>query len=154
MSDIREQNPSTAGATRVPPPTGQVPETTVWAGWILFGSMMMILLGAFQAIAGVVALVNQGFYLVTSSGLVIDLDYTVWGWIHVGVGAVAVAAGFGLITGAMWARVAGVAVALLSAIVNLAFLGAYPVWGVLMIALDVIVIYAITAHGSEVSALE
>jgi hypothetical protein len=116
--------------------------------------MMQILLGACQAIAGVGALVNQGFYLVTSSGLVNDLVYTVWGWIHVGVGAVAVAAGFGLITGAMWARVAGVAVALLSAIVNLAFLGAYPVWGVLMIALDVIVIYDITAHGSEVSALE
>jgi hypothetical protein len=55
-------------------------------------------------------------------------------------------------TGAMWARVAGIAVAMISAIVNLAFLAAFPLWALTMITLDVIIIYAITAHGGELKA--
>lgn len=155
MSDIRQQTPQTAGGARVPRQRGEaVPETTGWTGWVLFGAMMMVLLGAFQAISGIVALVDSGFYLVGSNGLVVQVNYDVWGWVHIGVGAVALVAGFGLMTGAMWARVLGVAVAMLSAIVNLAFVAAYPVWAVMMIVLDVLVIYAITAHGAEVKALD
>jgi hypothetical protein len=111
--------------------------------------MMMILLGSFQAIAGLVALFDDGYYLVGQNGLVIDVDYTAWGWVHLIVGLVAVAAGFGLATGRMWARVLGIIVASLSAIVNFAFIAAYPFWSLTMITLDVLIIYAIAAHGRE-----
>ena len=126
------------------------PESTAWAGWVMFGAMMMILLGSFQVIAGLMALFDEGYYLVGPNGLVVDVDYTTWGWVHLGVGVAALAAGFGLLRGAAtWARVLGIVVALVSAIVNFAFLPAYPLWAMMMIAFDVIVIYAIAAHGHE-----
>jgi hypothetical protein len=153
MSDMRQEAPVT-GTARVPRQRGQeVPEPTGWAGWVVFGAMMMILLGSFQAIAGLVALFDSGYYLVPSQDLVVTVSYDTWGWVHLVVGVVALAAGIGLMTGAMWARVLGVAVAMLSAIVNLAFVAAFPLWALTMITLDVLVIYAITAHGREVKSM-
>jgi hypothetical protein len=124
-------------------------EPSAWTGWVVFGGVMMIMLGAFQAIEGLVALFDNGYYLVRPSGLVVHVNYTAWGWTHLLIGVVAVLAGLGLLTGNMVARVVGVVVALLSALVNLAFLAAYPVWSTIVIALDVIVIYAIIVHGRE-----
>lgn len=150
MSDVRNQPPTT-GTTGVPQQRGREapPEPTGWTGWVVFGAMMMILLGSFQAIAGLVALFDDGYYLVSPNGLVVNVDYTTWGWVHLIVGLVALAAGFGLVRGAMWARVLGVAAAAISAIVNFAFIAAYPFWALTMITLDVLIIYAIVAHGRE-----
>ena len=120
-----------------------------WVGWVAFGGVMMMLLGAFQAIEGLVALFDDGFYLVRPSGLVVDVNYTTWGWTHVLIGIVGVLAGLGLLAGNIVARVVGVIVAMVSAVVNMAFVAAYPVWSLMLIALDVIVIYAIIAHGRE-----
>jgi hypothetical protein len=122
---------------------------TAWGGWVVFGGVMLIMLGTFQVIEGLVAVFDEGFYLVGRSGLVVDVDYNTWGWTHVIIGALGVLAGLGLLAGNMAARVVGVAVAFLSALANLAFIAAYPVWSVLMIAVDVIVIYAIVVHGRE-----
>jgi hypothetical protein len=120
-----------------------------WAGWVVFGGMMMILLGSFQSIAGLMAIFDEGYYVVGPNGLVVDVDYTTWGVVHLIVGLVAIAAGCGLLTGQMWARVIGIGVAFISAIVNFAFLAAYPLWALMMITFDVLVIYAIAAHGKE-----
>jgi hypothetical protein len=127
-------------------------EVTGWVGWVAFAGIMLIMLGFFQAIEGLVALFNDGFYLVRPNGLVVNVDYTAWGWTHLILGAVAVAVGFGLMVGNMLARVAGIAIALISAILNLAFISAYPVWSTILIALDVIVIYAIVVHGRELKS--
>jgi hypothetical protein len=128
-------------------------EPTAWAGWVVFAGVMLIMLGTFQIIQGLVALFDDGFYLVNSNGLVVDVDYNTWGWVHTGIGLIAVLAGLGLLAGNMAARIVGVAVAFLSAIVNLAFLSAYPVWSTIMITVDVIVIYAIIVHGREVKKM-
>jgi hypothetical protein len=128
-------------------------EPTAWAGWVVFAGVMLIMLGTFQIIQGLVALFDDGFYLVNSNGLVVDVDYNTWGWVHTGIGLIAVLAGLGLLAGNMAARIVGVAVAFLSAIVNLAFLSAYPVWSTIMITVDVIVIYAIIVHGREVKRM-
>jgi len=114
-----------------------------WAGWVVFAGIMLILLGAFQAIEGLVAVFDQGYYLVGPEGLVVNIDYTAWGWVHLILGIVAVAAGIGLIMGNSAARIVGVGLAVLSAILNLAFLAAYPVWSIIIIALDIVIIYAI-----------
>jgi hypothetical protein len=150
MSDMRQQAPAT-GTTRVPQQRGKEapPEPTAWAGWVLFGAMMMILLGALHAIAGLVALFNTGYYVVPSANLVVSVDYTAWGWAHLILGVVALAAGFGLFTGQMWARVLGIGVAVISAIANFVFIPAFPLWCMTMLVLDVLVIYAIAAHGRE-----
>jgi uncharacterized membrane protein len=122
---------------------------TAWAGWVIFGGVMLIMLGAFQIVEGLVALFDDGFYLDRPDGLVVDVDYNTWGWIHTVIGIVGVLAGIGLLAGNMAARVAGVVIAVLSALVNLAFISAYPVWSTILIAFDVIVIYAIIVHGRE-----
>jgi uncharacterized membrane protein len=90
------------------------PEMTRWVGWVVFAGIMMILLGSFQAIEGLVAIFDRGYYLVGPEGLVVNVDYTAWGWVHLLLGAAAVTAGFGLIAGNMAARVVGVVVAVLS----------------------------------------
>jgi hypothetical protein len=124
-------------------------ERTGWAGWVVFGGVMLIMMGAFQLTTGLVALFNDGFYAVRSDGLVVNVDYNTWGWVHIIIGLVAVLVGVGLMAGNMAARIAGVVIAFLSALVNLAFTSAYPVWSVMVIVLDVIVIYAIIVHGRE-----
>lgn len=129
------------------------PEPTGWVGWIMFAAVMMLMLGFFHAIAGLVALFQDSYYLVGKNDLVVHVDYTAWGWVHLIGGIVIVLAGIGLLAGQMWARIVGVGLAVLSAVVNMAFFAAYPWWSGLMIAFDVLVVWALTAHGAEMKSL-
>src|ERR1051326_8248286 len=108
------------------------PRQTRWTGWVIFGGLTMIMVGIFQLIEGLVALIKHGYYLVDPGHLVVHMDYTAWGWLHIVIGAVLVVTGFGVMVGRLWARVLGIAFAALSAIVNLAFLAAYPIWSVIV----------------------
>lgn len=144
--------PTQQAPAATPQPVAGPPEPTGWVGWVVFASMMMIMVGTFQVIAGLTALFNSGYYLVGEENLLVDVDFTGWGWAHIILGAIAVGAAFGLLAGQMWARVVGIAMALVSAVVNLAFIEAYPLWSIIVITLDVLVIYAIAMHGKEVKA--
>ena len=110
---------------------------------------MMFLVGSFQAIQGLVAIFDDGYYVVRESGLVVDVDYTAWGFVHLILGVLLILCGAGVLTGNVVARGVGVLLAGLSALANMAFIGAYPVWSILVIAVDVLVIYALTVHGGE-----
>ena len=123
--------------------------TTAWAGYLIFAASMLILIGFFDMIAGLVAIFKDGYYVVPSRDLVVSVDYTAWGWVHLALGVAAVATGTGIVLGKMWARVVGVGYAIVNAIVNLAFLSAYPVWSAMIIAFDVLVIWALCVHGRE-----
>jgi hypothetical protein len=125
------------------------PETTGWVGWIVFAGVMMLVLGLFHAFQGLIALFQNDYYLVASNGLTIHLDYTAWGWTHLIFGLVVVAAGAALLVGQMWARIVAVVLAVVSAVVNAGFLAAYPIWSAIMIAVDILVIWALTVHGGE-----
>jgi hypothetical protein len=126
--------------------------TSVWVGWIAFAGTIMVMLGGFHIIQGLVALFNDEYFLVSRSGLVINVDFTAWGWVHVIAGLIVLFAGICVFAGQMWARLVGVILALVSAVINLGFLAAYPIWSLMMIALDVAVIMALTVHGSDVKA--
>ena len=120
-----------------------------WAtGLIVFAGVMMIMAGAFQAIAGLVALLEDEFYVATRNYL-LEFDATSWGWIHLLLGLLVAFAGYGLLSGKTWARVVALTLAVLSAIANFLFIPYYPFWALLLITLDVFVIWAITAHGGE-----
>lgn len=122
-------------------------ETSGWAiGFISFAAVMMIMTGAFQALAGLVAILRDQFYVVTAN-YVFQFDVTTWGWIHLILGVVVVAAGLGVLSGQTWGRVVGITLALLSAIANFLFVPYYPFWSLLIIGLDVLVIWALAAHG-------
>ena len=128
---------------------GNQPDPTGWTGWVVFASFMMFLLGAFQAIQGLVALFDDGFYLVTPGNLVVDVNYNVWGTAHLILGILLILSGAGVLTGNLAARTVGVILAGLSAIANLIFIEAYPLWSMIIITVDVLVIYALTVHGRE-----
>jgi hypothetical protein len=146
MSDTQQRTDYT---TDGPYESGKRHEPTAWVGLIVFGGVMMLMMGGFQIIEGFVALFRDEYYLVTRNGLLLTFDFTTWGWVHLIIGLVAVAAGFGVLMGQMWARVVGIIIAVLSALANIAFLSAYPVWSTIIIAVDVLVIYALTVHGAE-----
>ncbi len=124
-------------------------DPTMWVGWIAFASIMMMMLGAFHAIQGLVGLFQDEYYLVGQNDLVVHVDYTTWGWVHLIIGILVAAAGGALLTGHMWARIIAVLFAFGSAIVNIAFLSAYPIWSTIMIVIDVLVIWAVMVHGKE-----
>ena len=121
---------------------------TGWVGWVYFAGAMMLLLGGLQALAGLVALFNDDFFVVTQNGL-IALNFTAWGWIHLILGVVIFAAGIAVLAGNIWGRLIGVFLAVLSAIANLGFITAYPLWSIVGLIIDGFVIYALTMHGME-----
>jgi hypothetical protein len=122
---------------------------TGWVGWIVFAAAMMAISGVFSIIWGIVALVRDEVFVVGRRGNVINLDYTAWGWISLVVGVIVLLTGLFLLTGNVAARILTVVIATLSIIENLLVLPSYPVWSVIVIAVDVLVIYAVTVHGSE-----
>jgi len=140
---------ASAGDAGLPRQDVQPTEMTAWVGWIFFAGAMMVMLGSFHVIEGLVAVFKDEVFLVGRSGLVINVDYTTWGWVHIIGGLVIAGAGIALFTGRIWARTIGVIMAMVSAIVNITFLSAYPVWSAIMITLDVLVIWALTVHGGE-----
>jgi hypothetical protein len=142
MTDTSHRGSSSTGAE-------QPPERTLWAGWVAFAGVLLMTIGVFQVTQGLVALFDDGFYAVNPNGLVVEVDYNVWGWIHIGIGVVGGLVGFGLLMGNLADRIGGVVIAFLSALVNVAFTSAYPLWSAMVIVMDIIVIYAIIVHGRE-----
>jgi hypothetical protein len=123
---------------------------TGWVGWVVFAGFMLMMVGAFHVIEGLVAVFRDEVFLVGPKGLVVNVDYTTWGWVHILGGVLAILTGIGLLAGQLWARALAVIVAFASAVINMAFLPAYPVWSAIVIAIDVLVIWAVTVHGSEI----
>lgn len=126
-------------------PSGAAVGLTVFAGTV------MIIVGVLHAIQGLVALFNDTFYVIGQE-YVFQFDVTTWGWIHLLLGILVGFAGFFVFRGAVWARTIGVIIAALSVIVNFAWLPYYPVWSLIIIALDVFVIWALTVHGRDITA--
>jgi hypothetical protein len=122
---------------------------SAWAGWLFFAGAVMILIGVFEATAGLVALFEDRLFAVRADGLVLLTDYTSWGWVHLVLGVLLAATGMGVMVGMAWARLVAVGLAGLSALANVLFLAAYPFWSTVLIGLDLLVIYALVVHGGE-----
>jgi hypothetical protein len=160
MSDMKDQAATAVGAPDHVgddlghTATGPVSEqpSTMWAGWAFFAGVMMVIVGAFQLIKALTALFNQHYLLVTSSGLAVHVDISAWGWAHLVIGLVLIASGYGVVVGKMWGRVLGIILTAVSAIVNLLDIAAYPLWSIIIIAVDVVIIYALAVHGSELKS--
>lgn len=122
---------------------------TGWARWLVFAGVMLGALGLLQAMTGLTALFDDGFFVVRSDKLLITVDYDYWGWAHLTLGVVAIIAAFLLLRGNVVGRVLAGVIAVASILLHLAFLPAYPWWSVLAIGFNVLVIYAVTMHGAE-----
>jgi hypothetical protein len=148
MSTSHQANP--AGQTGYRDSPGRTAaETSPWAtGLALFAGTIMIVGGVFQAIAGLVALFQNELYLV-GLNYVFSIDFTTWGWIHLIVGVLVAVAGGAVLTGRLWGRIVGIALVTVSMIANFLFIPYYPVWSLLIIALDVFVIWALCTYSRE-----
>jgi hypothetical protein len=122
-------------------------------GFTVFAAIMMLMVGVFQALQGLIAIFENEFYVQTRNYL-FEFDATTWGWIHLVIGLLVAFAGWGLLSGRTWARVVGITLAALSATANFLFIPYYPFWSLLIITLDIFVIWALTAHGREYRELK
>jgi hypothetical protein len=129
-------------------PSESYREPTGWVGWIFFAAVLMILAGVMNAIYGFIAIVNDE-WVGWGNREDVYLDLTAWGWVHLIVGVVVLLAGIGLLSGNVLARAVAVLLAGIAIIANFLFIPAYPVWALTIIAINVFVIYALTAHGGE-----
>ena len=116
---------------------------------VAFAGIMLALIGFMDILQGVTALFNDEYFAVRGGDLLV-LDFTAWGWITLIWGVALVAAGFGLLSGRGGARVFALVVVFVNMLVQIAFLAAYPIWSTIIIALDVFVLYALTARWDEV----
>ena len=130
--------------------TGQREYSSGAVGLIVFAATVMIIGGVMQALQGLVALFNDTFYVVGEEYL-FQFDVTAWGWIHLLLGALVAVAGWAVFSGKLWGRMVGIVLASLSLIANFVFLPHYPVWSIIVIALDVAIIAAL-CHYDEPAA--
>ena len=113
-------------------------------GMVAFAGIMLLVAGAWHTLAGIAALLNDRVYF-TTPDYVYSLDLTGWGWGHLALGLIVIATGGGVLNGQTWGRIAGVVLVVLSLIANFVFIPWYPVWALVIIAVDVTVIWALVA---------
>ncbi|AXI76581.1 DUF7144 family membrane protein [Peterkaempfera bronchialis] len=134
--------------------TGTAPRGTghpMVSGWTVFAAVMMIFAGLMAVFEGVSAIAKDSLLVITRQ-YSYQFSLTGWGWIHLILGIVLALAGFALFTGALWARAVGVALAGLSMLANFAWLPWYPLWAIVVIALDILIIWALVARTGEGTA--
>ena len=126
-------------------------QSSSWAiGWTACAAIMMLVTGIWWLIAGLVAVFEDTFFVVTED-YIFKFDATVWGWIHIGLAVLVMAAAYGLFVAATWARVVGVIMAVLSGLLAFAWIPYYPVWGILFVVASVFVVWALTVHGEDIA---
>ena len=127
--------------------------SNAWSGWVGFAGLLMIVIGGLDFFEGLIAVIRGQYYVLTANQIVV-FDVSTWGWIMMVWGAIVVLAGMGLLSGAGWARWFTIIVAGLNIFIQLGFVGSsqYPLWALTVLALNVIVFFALTARWSEARA--
>jgi hypothetical protein len=124
-------------------------EGTAWTGWIVFAAFVLIIVGGMDILQGFVGIIEDEYVVATTEGLSI-VDATAWGWATLIWGALLILTGLGLLGAAGWARWLAIIGVSVNAIGQVAFMAnypqAYPLWNLLLVALSVLVLYALTAR--------
>ena len=122
---------------------------TAWVGFIVLASVLLCISGAFNILTGLVAVFSDKIY-VQGSVATVALDVTGWGWFHIFWGLVLGATGFALYAGATWARITAIIVVSINMVTQLMQMPAYPLWSVVILTVDLLVIWAVIVHGDEI----
>jgi hypothetical protein len=131
-------------APRTTPTPATEPEPGI-GGWALFAALMLVMAGSFGLFYGLAAVLNDDVVTVGGSGVIV-WDFTAWGWVHMALGVVMLGIAFGLFAMKGWARWTAVAIATINAIAQLTIITAFPIWALIVVALDVTVIYQLTVN--------
>lgn len=117
-----------------------------WAGWILFAALMMIMIGTFNALSGLAAIVENELFITGPAGALV-VDMTTWGWVHLVLGGAVAVVGVFLVREASWARYAAIGLVMVNVMSQMLALPSYPVWALVVITLDVLALWALVVHG-------
>jgi dolichyl-phosphate-mannose--protein O-mannosyl transferase len=123
-------------------------DVTGWVGWIVFAAVIMVMLGVFAIIGGLIAIIDDSWGA-GAIGQYADSAANAWGWTTLILGVITLFAAFGILKGATWARIVGVIMAALVAIDHFTTVRGYPIWSFIVILLCIFVIYALIVHGRE-----
>lgn len=137
--------PEGYGAQNTDPVTG-------WTGWVVFAAVFMMIIGALNAIQGLGAIFRDEAYWLTISGDVLVFDTTTWGWVHLLVGLAMIAVGVMLMQGSTFARVIAIALVAVNLLAQFTSANMYPFWAMIVIAIDIVIIYALVVHGGELKS--
>ena len=138
------QDSAYTGAGATPREEGGISGWVV--GFTVFAAAMMIMSGIFQIFQGLAAIIEDDFFVLGRS-YAYDIDVSTWGWIHLVAGVIIACAGAALFSGALWARAIAIVLAMLSMVINFAYIPYYPVWSLLIVAVDIAVIWAVASLG-------
>jgi hypothetical protein len=125
---------------------------TGWVGWIAFAAVFMIVSGVFGAIEGLAGIFRDDKFFTTQGGLQLSFSFTTWGWINLILGIVLVLVGIALIKGATWAQFAALVVVSLHLVSQFWYFSVYPLWALIVILVDILILYAIIVHGDEMKS--
>jgi hypothetical protein len=133
----------------------KVASSRAWSGWIGFAGLMLLIIGSIDFFEGLIAVIRKEYYAFTPQGIII-FDTTTWGWLAMIMGVVLFLVGLGLTAGASWARWVAIVLLVVNLLGQLGWIGssAYPVWTFTVVALEIIVLYALTARWSDSAAVE
>jgi hypothetical protein len=126
-----------------------------WSGWVSFAGWLMLIIGVIDFFEGLIAVIRGQYYVLTSQQIVV-FDVKTWGWITLLWGIVLVLAGFSLLARATWARWFAIVIASMGLIEQLGFVGSsqWPLWSLTMVALTIVVLYALIVRWDEASAID
>jgi len=120
-----------------------------WTGWVVFAATILFVSGLFSIIQGLVAIIGPNTYFVASEGDLFLLDVAGWGWYTLVLGVLIALTGWALFSGATWARVVAVILAILSMVGQLLLVPVQPWWSFILISIDFFILYSVIAHGRE-----
>jgi hypothetical protein len=123
---------------------------TGWVGWVWFAAFSILAVGLFNIVAGVAAAFSPNDVLSWTNNGVAVVDVSTWGWVHIILGALLVAAALALFSGAGWARVVAIILVVLNLIAQFVSLQTTPFWSLVIIVVDLVILWALTVHGDEV----
>jgi hypothetical protein len=124
---------------------------TAWAGWVFFAGLLMIVIGLLDFFQGLIALIRKSYYNLPSDSVVV-VNMTTWGWVLLLGGILIALAGWGLLQGRGWARWFTIVLVVLNILAQLGFAGShdFTLWGLLVLTLNILVLYALTARWAGV----
>ena len=122
---------------------------TGWTGWVIFAGVILLISGIFSIVQGIVAVVGPNSYYVVTEGSLFLFDVAGWGWWNIILGVLLALTAVALMAGQTWARVVAVILVIISAIGQLLLIPAQPWWSIIVIAIEILVIYALIVHGRE-----
>jgi hypothetical protein len=136
-------------SSTVPNPTtppDRYESTAGASGWVIFAGVIMLVLGFLDAMWGLAAVINNEVVTVGGRGGVVVWDISAWGWGHLILGTLVAMTGLGLLAGQSWARWLGVLFVSLNVLVQFGTFGLFPLWSIMIIAIDIVILYQLTAR--------